>query len=114
MNKLIKVLLLIGVMVLAFKLRAENYAKVPLAGESLDEYSNVWVGWSLLKWGMPVGGLGVGGYQNREYHYINVDRIYQTGMYPNPVEINYPWFDHPPLLGLVTGSYAYVKGARVF
>jgi len=28
--------------------------------------------------------------------------------------INYPWFDHPPLMGLLTGGWAYLKGARIF
>ena len=111
---LFKIICLIIVVLLAGKLRFYKYDSVPLPGQSLDEYSNSWVGMSLIKIGLPVGISGISGYQFNDMRYINVDRVFQSTAYGNPVSINYPWFDHPPLMGLVTGGWAYLKGARVF
>ena len=112
--KLIKAVIIILILVLGFFLRHKNYATVPHPGESLDEYSTTWVGMSLLKIGSPVGGLGVGGYENKIYKYINPDFVFQTGIYANPVVINQPWFDHPPMAGLILGGWSLVQGADNF
>ncbi len=98
----------------SFNLRSFNYSKIPLPGESMDEYSYSWVGLSLIKLGFPIGFSGIGGYPKTEYHYINVDNVFQSTAKGNPFPINYPWFDHPPLLGIFSGGYAYLKGARIF
>lgn len=109
-----KTIAVVMVMIMAFWLRYQNHATVPLPGQSLDEYSYSWVGLSLIRLGMPVGISGIGGYPFSDMRYINVDRVFQSTAENNPVSINYPWFDHPPLLGLLSGGYAYLRGARVF
>ncbi|HWS49344.1 MAG TPA: glycosyltransferase family 39 protein [Candidatus Methanoperedens sp.] len=101
------------VVLLAFFVRKKNYAEIPIPGQSTDEYSYSWVGLSLLKTGMPVAVSGFPGYKNLEKRYLNVDHYMQV-IPSDPFEINYPWMDHPPLLGLITGGYAYANGARVF
>lgn len=100
----------------AYKLRLKNYDTIPVKGQSVDEYSNTWVGLSLIKLGMPVGISGLGGYKENVYRYVNVDRIFQNGeaVDGSPMPLNYPWFDHPPAMGLLTGAWAYFKGANVF
>lgn len=98
----------------SFWLRKQDYAIIPIPGQSVDEYSYSWVGMSLIEAGMPVGISGLSGYRVAEKKYINVDRIYQQVLMGDPLTINYPWMDHPPLLGLITGGYAYIAGARVF
>jgi len=111
---LLKTAVFVFVVVLALIVRKKNYAEIPIPGQSVDEYSYSWVGLSLIKDGMPVGVSGIDGYKNSLSRYINVDRFFQTVSTGNSLTINYPWMDHPPLLGLITGGYAYLSGARVF
>lgn len=108
-----KIIIILAITFLALIVRKNNYAEIPIAGQSTDEYSYSWVGLSLLKLGVPVGISGLPGYQNQYYRYINIDRFMQF-LPSDPLTINYPWMDHPPLLGLITGGYAYLKGADVF
>lgn len=118
MPKTTKTIISIGfallILILGFYLRFRNQALVPLPGESTDEYSNSWVGLSLIQLGLPVGRSGLLGYGGSDPRYINVDRIYSTTAGGGPLGINRPWLDHPPLLPLITGGYAYLSGARVF
>ncbi|OHA68750.1 MAG: hypothetical protein A3I38_02405 [Candidatus Wildermuthbacteria bacterium RIFCSPLOWO2_02_FULL_47_10] len=118
MPKTTKTIILIGVglliLILGFYLRYKNHSLVPLPGESTDEYSNSWVGLSLIQLGLPVGRSGLLGYGGSDPRYINVDRIYSTTAGGGPLGINQPWLDHPPLLPLISGGYAYLSGARIF
>lgn len=108
-------LLVVMVLFLGFKLRFDGYDEIPFPGQSLDEYSYSWVGMSLLRSGYPVGISGLPGYEQVRYEYINPDQIYQSGEARGlPLVLNYPWFDHPPLLGLITGGFALTRGADVF
>lgn len=109
-----KVLIFLLIFGLAIFARKRNYAEIPIPGQSVDEYSYSWVGLSLIESGMPVGISGIGGYKNSLARYVNVDRFFQTVSTGDPLIINYPWMDHPPLLGLITGGYAYLTGVRVF
>jgi len=102
------------ILVLSMLLRLKNLALVPRPGESMDEYSNAWVGLSLIRLGIPVGRSGLIGYGGNDYRYVNVDHFFSNTAGGNPLGINKPWFDHPPLLGLITGGYALVAGAQVF
>lgn len=112
-KKIFKIIVFSSVILLAFFLRKKDYAQIPIPGQSVDEYSYSWVGLSLIKTGMPIGISGIPGYQNQFSKYINIDRLYQT-ISSDPLNINYPWMDHPPLLGLITGGYAAISGANVF
>lgn len=106
---------LLIILFLGFYLRYREYQSIPFAGQSLDEYSYAWVGLSLIEMGYPVGISGLPSYEKLRYEYINPDYIYQSGLVEGkPLMINYPWFDHPPFLGLLTGGYAYFHGARNF
>jgi 4-amino-4-deoxy-L-arabinose transferase-like glycosyltransferase len=112
-KKSLIVVVFITIFLLAFILRKKYYAEIPIPGQSTDEYSYSWVGLSLIETGMPVGISGFSGYKNAINKYINVDKYMQV-LPSDPLTINYPWMDHPPLLGLITGGYAYLSGARVF
>lgn len=113
MNKFFYFLLIL-IVILGLALRIRNYSKVPFPGQSQDEYSNAWVGLSLIETGVPVGMSGVLGNSNRQRIYINPDHIFQQTAAGDPMTIVHPWFDHPPLVGLVTGAFAYWRGARLF
>lgn len=110
----LKLLLFFSILILALMVRKRNYAEIPIPGQSLDEYSYSWVGLSLFEIGMPVASSGIEGNKNILPRYVNVDRFFQTVSSGDPITINYPWMDHPPLLGLITGGYAYLSGVRVF
>lgn len=112
-KKSFKIIIFIFILVLAFFIRKKDYAQIPIPGQSTDEYSFSWVGLSLIETGTPIGISGLSGYKNESKEYINVDRFIQT-ISSDPLTINYPWMDHPPLLGLITGGYAYLSGAKVF
>lgn len=109
-----KLLIIFLIVLLALIVRKRNYAEIPIPGQSADEYSYSWVGLSLIETGMPIGISGIEGYKNSLPRYTNVDRFFQTVSTGDPLTINYPWMDHPPLLGIITGGYAYLSGARVF
>jgi len=111
---IIKLILVILALLISFNLRYKNFDKIPFPGESMDEYSYSWVGLSLIKIGMPVGISGLSGYRNTESKYINVDNVFQNTAGGNPLTINWPWFDHPPLLGLITGGFANLKNIKSF
>ena len=109
-----RIVLVIIVVLGSFYLRYRDFDKIPFAGESMDEYSYSWVGMSILKIGVPVGISGIGGYANSISRYENIDNVFQSTAGGNPETLNWPWFDHPPLLGLITGGYAMMKGAGNF
>lgn len=113
-KSVLSVMLVMIILTVGFFLRYRNFAAVPLPGESTDEYSNTWVGLSLIELGLPVGRSGLEGYGGNDFRYINVDQIFSTTAGGNPLGINHPWLDHPPLLPLISGGYAYISGARVF
>lgn len=115
--KLIKFLwipILIVILLVAFYLRIQNFSKIPFPGESMDEYSFAWVGLSLIQLGTPIGISGIDGYKVTTFRYINVDQVFRGSAKGNPFPINSPWFDHPPLLGLITGGFTFLMGGRVF
>lgn len=112
-KKIFLIIPIVLIVFFAFEVRKKNFAEIPVPGQSTDEYSYSWVGLSLIKTGVPVGVSGFTGYKNLLKKYINVDHYMQV-IPSDPFEINYPWMDHPPLLGLITGSYAYLNGARSF
>ncbi len=112
--QIILVAILISITAFGYYLRNDNYSLIPYPGESMDEYSFGWVGLSLIQTGVPIGISGISGYKNYDYRYISVNQVFKEAAGANPFSINTPWFDHPPLLGLITGGYAYSKGARVF
>lgn len=117
MEKIKKVSFFVGLILILFigyRLRLHDYNKIPFPGESTDEYSNSWVGLSLIEFGEPVGISDLSGYKETYLKYVNVDRIYQSVASAGPLVFHRPWFDHPPMMGLFTGGFAYLKGARVF
>lgn len=101
------------ILAIGYQLRVKNSVNVPLPGLSMDEYGNAWVGLSLIRLGVPVGISGLSGIATYPT-YINPDRVFSSTIPGGALPISYPWFDHPPLMGLVSGSFAYLRGDRVF
>lgn len=111
---LFSLLILLGILFLGNRLREYSYAQVPLPGETTDEYSFGWLGISLIKERYPIAWSGIDAYENHDYQRINVDGLFDKDPHRPLFSIDKPWFDHPPLFGLLTGGYAYLKGVREF
>lgn len=109
-----RIILFIAILALGNYLRLSSYAEVPHPGEVADEYSYGWVGLSLLEKGYPISWSTLSPYKSRTMEKINVDSLYDKNPGTLPFPIVRPWFDHPPLFGLITGGYAYLKGAKQF
>mgnify|MGYP001565998181 CR=1 FL=1 len=106
--------ILLVIILLGNYLREFNYGLVPHPGEIADEYSYGWAGLSLIKDKYPISWSSLNSYKTTEDKKINVDEIYDKDPQRPPFPIVKPWFDHPPLLGLTTGGYAYLKGVREY
>lgn len=117
MNKYQKLTILIislcFVLFTGYLLRHNNYNKTPISGESVDEYSFAWLGLSLIQTGIPIATSGLNPYQHI-WKYIDIDGFYHKYYSPNPFPIDQPWFDHPPLFGILIGGSAYLNGVRDF
>lgn len=112
-RKLLWLVALVILLVFGYQARMRYYFSFPRVGVTMDEYSNAWMGLSWIRNGYPVGNSALRAYGQHDYRYINVDEIFFKTENDRQV-IDKPWFDHPPMLGLVVGGYAYLKGARVF
>jgi len=96
----IVVLVLLGSLIL----RLHNYAIYPQRGATSDEYSYSFLGVSLLTTGIPVSWSAFGAYENR--YDLTIKNLY----FP----IVSPYFDHPPLNGIIVGGWAMLFGENSF
>lgn len=112
--KLLVVALLLTAVIFGNKFREYNYATVPFPGENADEYSFGWLGLSLIENHYPIAWSGIGGYKTTDFQKINVDKVFDIQPNRPAFPIDKPWFDHPPLMGLLVGGYAYLHGVRSF
>lgn len=94
--------LLVLILVLGFFLRSNNLYVWPRTGATFDEYAWAWQGISLIQNKIPTSWSYHPQYkQRREIRYQTVPFILVT-----------PYLEHPPLFGLVAGSYALLNGAH--
>lgn len=98
---------------LGFFLRSQNYASVPLPGESRDEFSFTWLGLSLLQTGQPIATSGLNAYSHN-WKYINVSDVFHGFANASPFPLDSSWFDHPPLFSLIPGAYTLSQGLTQF
>ncbi len=102
MKKSQKIIVLL-VLVVGLLLRLHNYDVYPQRGATSDEYTYSFLGVSLLTQGVPISWSHFA-YENRQDVTIN------TIHFP----IVQPYFDHPPLAGLLVGGWAFLNGERTF
>ncbi len=97
-----KYFLLLGILVLGFILRSNNLYTWPRLGATFDEYAWTWQGMNLIQKGVPIS-------WSPHPQYKNTNSItYQRTHF----RIVRPFLEHPPLFGLVAGSFALLNGAR--
>lgn len=103
MTKL-QIFLVIFVLFVGLILRLHNYSVYPQRGATSDEYSYSFLGVSLLTKHIPISWSAISAYKNRSD--LTIKNLY----FP----IVYPYFDHPPLNGLLVGSWALLFGQNTF
>lgn len=103
MTKL-QIFLVVFVLFIGIILRFHNYSVYPHRGATSDEYSYSFLGVSLLTKGVPISWSAVSAYKNRSD--LTIKNLY----FP----IVYPYFDHPPLNGLLIGGWALLFGQDTF
>lgn len=103
MTKL-QMFLVVFVLFIGLILRLHNYSIYPQRGATSDEYSYSFLGVSLLTKQVPISWSAVSAYKHRS------DSTIKNLYFP----IVYPYFDHPPLNGLLVGGWALIFGQDTF
>lgn len=102
-NKL-KIATVIFILVVSIILRLHNYETYPQRGATSDEYTYSFLGMSLIKNHIPISWSAFPVYKNR--YDLTIRSLY----FP----IVYPYFDHPPLNGFLTGGLSLLMGQDTF
>lgn len=102
--KFLKSLLIIAVLILSLYIRFHNYTVYPQRGATSDEYTYSFLGVSLLTKHEPISWSSFPAYKNVQN--LTIKKIY----FP----IVHPYFDHPPLNGLLVGGWALLFGENTF
>lgn len=100
----IKILLVVVILLLSFVLRLHNFEKYPQRGATSDEYTYAFLGISLWQTRVPISWSFFPDYKHRQD--ITIRGIF----FP----IVYPYFDHSPLYGLVSGGWLLLHGQNTF
>lgn len=91
-------------LILAFVLRWHQYSMYPQRGATSDEYAFAFQGISMLTRGVPIAWSAIPLYKTVEH--LTIDGLY----FP----IVRPYFDHPPLFGLLVGVWSILSEERTF
>lgn len=97
-----KFTLLILILVLGFSLRNHNLYTWPRLGATFDEYAWTWQGISLITNKIPTSWSYHPQYKNKKLI------VYQK---TNFIMVT-PYLEHPPVFGLVAGSFALLNGVK--
>lgn len=105
MPKLFKkktLIIFFSILLIGFVLRANNLTTSPRLGATFDEFAWTWLGISLVQEHIPSSWSPHPQYEgHREYkRYLNAD-----------FWIVKPYLEHPPIFGIVAGSFALLNGA---
>lgn len=95
---------MLGATAAGLLLRLHGYADQPSITQNADELQFAWLGVSLLTTGVPTSWAYQGAYGAPVILHLH------GTTYP----LVHPWFDHPPLFGLITGGAALLGGQRTF
>ncbi len=96
----IKVFIVLFILVVGLILRLNNYYIYPQRGASSDEYTYSFLGISLINKHYPESWSNLNAYPN--LYDLTIDHLY----FP----MVYPYFDHPPLNGLLVGAWSIING----
>jgi hypothetical protein len=91
----------LALVALAAVLRFHQYDQIPYPSETADEYAYAWSGWSWLHEGSPTS------WSEKAAYGVAPVYIWNGARY----RLVHPWYDHPPLYGLIAGAAASVVPA---
>lgn len=95
-------LVLVLILILGFYLRSNNLYTWPREGATFDEYAWTWLGISLIQNHVPESWSRHPQYTNRK------EVIYRKADFT----LVKPYLEHPPLFGIIAGSFALLSGVR--
>ncbi len=98
-------LILFSILLLGFVLRAHNLNTWPRFGATFDEFAWTWLGMSLIQDQIPSSWSNYD-----EYAQFRVYKEFEGAKF----WIVKPYLEHPPLFGLIAGSFAKLNGANDF
>jgi 4-amino-4-deoxy-L-arabinose transferase-like glycosyltransferase len=96
----------ISITILGAVLRLHNYDSFPPDNWTADEYAFAWSGMSLIQDHLPTSWSWLSPYQDSPVV------VWQEKM--SRYQLVTPWFDHPPLFGLIVGAAAILRGEKEF
>ena len=99
-----KIGIVIFILFISLVLRLHNYALYPQRGATSDEYTYTFLGISLIEEHVPISWSFFPDYKNKRD--LAIKKLY----FP----IVYPYFDHPPLNGLLIGGWSILNGQDSF
>lgn len=100
--KKLYIFLFLAIFILGFFLRHLNFEKYPRHGATFDEFSWTWLGINLIQNHYPISWSSQPQYNNK-FHLK-----YQGAAF----WIVKPYLEHPPLFGVVAGSFALLNGTK--
>lgn len=95
-----KILILGIILILGFVLRSNNIYTWPRTGATFDEYAWTWLGMNLIQNKVPES-------WSPHPQYKNAKDVFYDKVHFRLVK---PYLEHPPLFGLIAGSYAIFNG----
>lgn len=101
-NNYTTILLVIAILSLGIFLRYDKFIEIPRHGSTFDEFAWVWLGINLIQKGTPISWSPHPQYKERQ------EIKYQGAAFL----VVKPYLEHPPLFGLVAGSFALVNGVN--
>lgn len=104
LRRMKKIVIVAIILFIGFVLRIHNYELYPQRGASSDEYTYSFLGVSLLTKGVPESWSNLNAYKN------NYDLTIRKLYFP----MVYPYFDHPPLNGLLVGGWSILNKQATF
>ena len=96
------VIVLVCILLLGFVLRYHDHLVWPREGSTFDEHAWTWLGMNIVQKHIPISWSPHPQYKIRT-HYVSPKGT--------PFWLVQPYLEHPPLFGLVAGSYALMNGA---
>ncbi|MCX8008480.1 MAG: glycosyltransferase family 39 protein [Patescibacteria group bacterium] len=98
-----KFFMLFLIICIGFFLRIHNHTTWPREGATFDEYAWTWLGMNIIQAGKPISWSPHPQYKIRT-HYVSSKGT--------PYFLVEPYLEHPPLFGLIAGTYAIISGAQ--
>lgn len=101
-----RIILVAAIIVLGLILRLHNYSIYPQRGATSDEYTYTFLGLSLLTKHYPESWSNFPQYPSSVRYDLSIRGIY----FP----MVHPYFDHPPLNGLLVAAWSLIRGENTY